>query len=166
LDFVDAPPGQLGDGPYTNADEFTISVAENRYLLRDNYLVNPFNEKNTANSTYLTYNSMSFESSTFSDGSLLRMKLHLSDTQHIRSRVVYDLITLVSEVSGFNDLFAIGFGFLFSFYAPVMLELSLIKHMSPVKLPESLRPKKKRTRVRMEQMPESLGKLEIVELVK
>lgn len=38
--------------------------------------------------------------------------------------------------------------------------------MSPVKLPDSLRPKKKRSRVRLEQMPDSLGKLEIVELVK
>ena len=90
--------------------------------------------------------------------------MHLSDTKHIRSRVVYDIITLVSEVSGFNDLFAVGLGFAFSFYTPVMLELSLIKHMSPVKLPQSVKLRKRR--VRLQNMPDTLSKLEVVELVK
>ena len=160
------PPSYAREENWTHADEFSIAIAENQYILRDEYLVNPFNEKNTADSIYLTYSSMNFESDYFNDKSLLKLQFHLSDTQHIRSIVVYDLITLVSEVSGFNDLFAIGLGFVFSYYTPVMLELSLIKHMSPVKLPDSLRPKKKRSRVRLEQMPDSLGKLEIVELVK
>jgi hypothetical protein len=64
---------------------------------------------------------MSFSTDYFDEGTLLKISLSLSDTKHIRSRVVYDVITLVSEISGFNDLFAVGLGFAFSFYTPVML---------------------------------------------
>jgi len=38
--------------------------------------------------------------------------LGLSDEKNIRTRTVYDLITLIAEVSGFADLFVLGFGFL------------------------------------------------------
>ena len=82
--------------------------------------------------------------------------MHLADTKKIRSRVVYDLITLVSEVSGFNDLFVVGFGFIFSFYTPVLLGVSLVKHTSPVELPHSKNKKKKKIAQSLTHLPESL----------
>jgi len=50
----------------------------------------------------------------------------------IRTRSVYNIITLISEVSGFADIFYIGIGFILgTFYTPFLLEAALQNHMGP-----------------------------------
>jgi hypothetical protein len=54
----------------------------------------------------------------------------LKDTKLIRSRTVYDLITLIAEVSGFADLFMLGFGALMNLlYTPKAIDADVINHM-------------------------------------
>ncbi len=54
----------------------------------------------------------------------------LSDTKIIRSRTVYDVITFVSEVSGFADIFFVVFTHVFALlYTPFLLEAQLHRHM-------------------------------------
>lgn len=66
----------------------------------------------------------------------LRGSLRLADIKFIRSRIVYNLITLVSEISGFADILFVGFGFLLgSLYTPYMFEASILKSMALVDLP-------------------------------
>jgi hypothetical protein len=60
----------------------------------------------------------------------LRIEIFLSDKKYIRSRTVYDLITLIAEVSGFADLFVLGFGSLINFfYSPKALDAEVLNHM-------------------------------------
>ena len=40
--------------------------------------------------------------------------IFLSDQKSIKGRTVYDIVTLVAEVSGFADIFMIAFGFIMS----------------------------------------------------
>ena len=55
-----------------------------------------------------------------------------SDTQKIRGRTVYDIITLISEVSGLADIFFITVTFLLGvLYTPLLLEADLHKYMGP-----------------------------------
>jgi hypothetical protein len=43
---------------------------------------------------------------------------------------VYDIFTLIAEVSGFADLFVLGFGALIGlFYSPKALDSEIINHM-------------------------------------
>jgi len=52
------------------------------------------------------------------------------DTKIIRSRTVYDVITFVSEVSGFADIFFVVFTHMFALlYTPFLLEAQLHRHM-------------------------------------
>jgi hypothetical protein len=46
----------------------------------------------------------------------LRLRVRLSDTKEIKARVVYDLVELVSEVSGFADILAVTASLFFAFY--------------------------------------------------
>jgi hypothetical protein len=60
----------------------------------------------------------------------MSMLLVLSDKKYIRTRTVYDLITLIAEVSGFADLFVIGFGSLIGLvYNPKALDSEVLNHM-------------------------------------
>jgi hypothetical protein len=52
--------------------------------------------------------------------------IYLSDTMIIRRRTVYDLVTLIAEVSGFADAFVVIATFFLGFYQPVMLESALL----------------------------------------
>jgi len=53
-------------------------------------------------------------------------------TKVIRSRTVYDLVTFISEVSGFADIFFISATFFFNIlYTPYLLEAELHRHMGP-----------------------------------
>jgi hypothetical protein len=53
-------------------------------------------------------------------------------TKVIRSRTVYDIVTFISEVSGFADIFFISATFFFNiFYTPYLLEAELHRHMGP-----------------------------------
>jgi hypothetical protein len=49
----------------------------------------------------------------------------------LRERSVYDIVTLIAEVSGFADMFMISATVLLTaFYQPKMLESALLKHMN------------------------------------
>lgn len=56
--------------------------------------------------------------------------MFLSDKKFVRSRTVYDLITLIAEVSGFADLFVLGFGALIGLiYSPKALDAEVLNNM-------------------------------------
>jgi hypothetical protein len=56
--------------------------------------------------------------------------LEISDKKQIRTRTVYDVITLIAEVSGFADLFVLGFGSLFGlFYNPKAQDAEVLNRM-------------------------------------
>ena len=56
----------------------------------------------------------------------------LDDTIKLRGRTVYDIITLVSEVSGLADIFFVTITFMLGlFYTPLLLEAALHEHMGP-----------------------------------
>lgn len=44
----------------------------------------------------------------------MQIYVFLSDQKHIKGRTVYDIVTLVAELSGFADIFMIVFGFIMS----------------------------------------------------
>jgi hypothetical protein len=70
---------------------------------------------------------------------------------YIRSRTVYNLITLISELSGFADILQVSISLLLStLYAPKMLESALVKHMGPVQVPK----KKSKVRHTVKKVPE------------
>ena len=58
------------------------------------------------------------------------IEVFLYDTKQIRTRTVYDVITLIAEVSGFADLFMLGFGALMNFvYNPKAINTEVINNM-------------------------------------
>jgi hypothetical protein len=60
----------------------------------------------------------------------ISVSLFLSDKKQIRTRTVYDVITLIAEVSGFADLFVLGFGSLIGLiYSPKALDAEVLNHM-------------------------------------
>lgn len=64
------------------------------------------------------------------------MNIFLVDTKLIKARIVYNAITLVSEISGFADIVMVSVTFILGLlYTPRMLEAALINHMGPVLLP-------------------------------
>jgi hypothetical protein len=61
--------------------------------------------------------------------------LKLSEAKIIRNRTVYSFLTMVSEISGFADLFVSFTCFIFgTFYSSILLETNLLNHMGPVDL--------------------------------
>ena len=63
---------------------------------------------------------------------MIRAEFQIADTKVIRTRGVYNIITLISEVSGFADIFYVGIGFILAtFYTPFLLEAALHSHMGP-----------------------------------
>ena len=86
----------------------------------------------------------------------------LSDIKTFRTRIVYNLITLVSEVSGFSDILFVGISiFLEFFYVPRSLETFLIKNMGPVEL---RKPIKKRIKLDTS-LSFKLDKIDIYDLI-
>jgi hypothetical protein len=80
----------------------------------------------------------------------------------MRSRTVYDLITLIAEVSGFADLFMISFGFFFSyFYNPKALDAQVMNHMQ-----FSVNSRKKKKAKFQADQPLQLDKNWIADLIK
>ena len=62
----------------------------------------------------------------------------------MRGRRVYDIITLVSEVSGLADIFFVTITFLLGLlYTPFLLEAALHEHMGPCVAPKTKKSKKK-----------------------
>jgi NhaP-type Na+/H+ and K+/H+ antiporter len=67
------------------------------------------------------------------DNMLLRVTLCLSETIIIRNRTVYNITNMVSEISGFADLFIVFTSFILGLlYTPIKLKSELLKHMGPV----------------------------------
>jgi hypothetical protein len=63
---------------------------------------------------------------------ILEVQFYLDDTKVLRGRNVYDIITLISEVSGLADIFFVGITFLLGIvYTPLLLEAALHEHMGP-----------------------------------
>ena len=84
------------------------------------------------------------------------------DSITYRSRTVYSIITLVSEVSGFADILFITAGLFFVFfYTPKKLEVSLLEHMGPVELPK---PQKKTYNTYS--VPFSLTNIDVLDMLK
>ena len=65
----------------------------------------------------------------------MEFEITLSDTKTIRSRKVYDIISLVADISGFADIFMVFFGLIFnSWHNNYKLTAALIKHAGSVEL--------------------------------
>jgi len=81
--------------------------------LSDTPFANPWSDAPDSRHKYLTYKSQSeipFELID-DDPTIFHAKFILDDTKVVRTRTVYNLITLVSEVSGFADIFLVIIGF-------------------------------------------------------
>lgn len=123
---------------------FNIRLQENQYVLADSLWSNPFDEQPNKDSTYLSYHSSDKDDSQIKGkpdepkaNDFIACSIMLADIKIVRSRTVYSLITLISEVSGFADVFIVGGTFLFgSFYTPFFMEVSLVKHCSPIQFPK------------------------------
>ena len=72
---------------------------------------------------------MEYEKTTV-EGFYLFAYIAILDRKIERSRTVYDIITLIAEVSGFADIFMITLTFLLGlFHHPKMYESALIEHL-------------------------------------
>jgi hypothetical protein len=81
--------------------------------LSDTPFANPWSDAPDRRHKYLTFSSQSEYSYEFDkdDPTIFEAKFILDDTKVVRTRTVYNLITLVSEVSGFADIFLVIIGF-------------------------------------------------------
>lgn len=81
--------------------------------MSDTPFANPWSDAPDSRHKYLTFKSQSDVSYEFDedDPTIFEAKFMLDDTKVVRSRTVYNLITLVSEVSGFADIFLVIMGF-------------------------------------------------------
>lgn len=62
----------------------------------------------------------------------MKLNIALSQTKTLRGRKVYDVITLISEISGLADMLFVAATFLLGiFYTPFLVEAALHKHMGP-----------------------------------
>jgi acyl carrier protein len=67
---------------------------------------------------------------------LFEASILLSDTKVVKSRKVYNLITLISEVSGVADILFVSMTVLIKWlYTPLMLEAALLKHIVKISTP-------------------------------
>ena len=93
---------------------------------------------------YLAYDQMTDDYDKNTEETFSSFTFVLSDKKTIKSRTVYNFITLVSEVSGFADLFFVAAGiFFYTFYTPRMLEAKLLEHVGLCELPKAQKPKHK-----------------------
>jgi hypothetical protein len=113
--------------------------------------VNPWVESNSYKTQYLTYHSK--ESSLADFDSTFEFRFALSDTKIIRSRKVYDIISLIADISGFADVFMVFTGyFLLNFYQNQKLRGALVTQIGLVELKRS---EKKRKRIRLTNITKS-----------
>jgi len=101
--------------------------------LSDTPLSNPWSEAEPETLSYLTYSSEGGESSCGPKECIFEAEFYLDDIFVKRSRTVYDVITLVSEVSGFADIFFVLITYILGvLYTPFQLESALLEHMGHV----------------------------------
>ena len=120
---------------------YKVEVNSNESTFMDNPFQNPYQEEATAEWEYLTvdkYEVVKREGELANKELFVLGSVRLSDTKYIRQRIVFDIVTLIAEISGFADLFLVIIGFLMgTFYTPLMYDASLVKSMAPVNLPPS-----------------------------
>jgi hypothetical protein len=91
----------------------------------------------------------------------MKISIYLSDQQIIRTRTVYDVITLIAEVSGFADLWVLGFGSLIgTLISPKLLQTELINQIQFSVL------RKKKRKVSLSKVKSHLSGTEVREIVK
>lgn len=101
--------------------------------MSDPPLSNPWSDAEPNTLSYLTYSSGSGESSCEPKECIYEAEFYLEDIVVKRSRTVYDVITLVSEVSGFADIFFVLITYILGiFYTPFQLESALLEHMGHI----------------------------------
>lgn len=107
----------------------------NEVSLTDTPWQNPYDDAPGSYEIYLTTKSVTSEAEP-SEGKLFNIRISLADTKLIKARIVYNIITLVSEISGFADILIVFVSFVLGLiYTPRMLEAALLRHMGPVELP-------------------------------
>ena len=108
-----------------------ISLQANEVELSDTPYQNPWDESPDTEREYLTMNKVNdYFDDEEEDPRPFVMQFYLDDTKILRGRSVYDIITLVSEVSGLADIFFVGIAFVIGvLYTPLLLEASLHEHM-------------------------------------
>lgn len=110
-----------------------VNLNANEVQLADSAFQNPFDDNDGL--TELNYLTVAYSSLVEDNDSemFFSLKLRLNDQKVIRSRSVYTLLTLVSEVSGFADLIYVAIGFILGkLYTPRMIEATILKNMRPV----------------------------------
>ena len=101
--------------------------------MSDTPLSNPWSDAEPDTLSYLTYSSKGEESRCETPDCIYEAEFYLEDIFVKRSRTVYDVITLVSEVSGFADIFFVLITYILSiFYTPFQLESALLEHMGHI----------------------------------
>lgn len=108
-----------------------VYVQVNEVGLQDNPLVNPWDTNPGSSYQFLSYQDQE-EQPDPTPGLLFAASIQLTDIKVIRSRSVYDVITFISEVSGFSDIFfLIADMIIGTLYTPFLLEAALHKYMGP-----------------------------------
>ena len=103
----------------------------NEAEISDNPITNPWDDSTGQTYQYLTATD-SKKTSYPEENVLIDIVFVPQGTKVIRSRTVYDVITFISEVSGFADIFFISATFFFNIlYTPYLLEAELHRHMGP-----------------------------------
>lgn len=137
--IIEARDAMIFDGDVDWSIDYKIDLHVNEAQLSDNPYQSPFDEKPDSEHTYLTVDKFTAIRSPTPVGDsekYLRGSLRLADIKFIRQRYVYNLITLVSEISGFADILFVGFGFIMAtFYTPYMFETSLVSNLGRIRLP-------------------------------
>ena len=102
----------------------------NEVKLIDTPFQNPWKEQHDLITSFLTSDKTKVIKTNAESQELLLLEIYLSDTKLMRSRTVYDIVTLIAEVSGFADLFVLGFGALIgNFYNPKAIDTEIFNHM-------------------------------------
>jgi hypothetical protein len=85
-----------------------VPLQVNEVQLTDSYFINPFNEaKQQSSHVYLTTSDKVKSEKILWPDTYFYANIFLSDRKIIRKRSVYDILTLIAEVSGFADMFVV-----------------------------------------------------------
>ena len=115
-----------------------VELNHNKVKLKDSIWVNPWDEDSDQKEiSYLTYKSHTTRDLKLHKEILFDVILTLSDKVKINGRAVYDIITLISEVSGFADLLLVTSTFMMSasLYLVSFLESKILENLGPVLIP-------------------------------
>jgi hypothetical protein len=125
-------------------------VVSNEAQLTDSPWQNPYNTAPSDTRNYLTYDYTQSDDNLkperVSPGQLMTYHVCMKGKNYIHSRRVSDIITLVSEVSGFADFLFVSTAFLMgTFYVGPTMNHALVRHATRVKHLSTYQPKPDRT---------------------